>query len=112
MPCHANLCKGRELQKLIDAQHWDQVIYMGDSTNDFCPSTRLGSKDIVLARANLLLEKEIKLRPEMVKADVVYWSNPGSALQIIQSIFSVHATTKTLPSVSQLGTQQHLAPAL
>ncbi|KAF9343523.1 hypothetical protein BGX34_006654, partial [Mortierella sp. NVP85] len=52
MPCHANLCKGRELQKLIDAQPWDQVIYMGDSTNDFCPSTRLQAKDIILARAN------------------------------------------------------------
>lgn len=41
LPCEPNICKGQELQKLIDSQRWDQVIYMGDSTNDFCPSTRL-----------------------------------------------------------------------
>jgi len=40
-PCAANLCKGQEFQKLIDSQHWDRIVYMGDSTNDFCPSTRL-----------------------------------------------------------------------
>jgi len=112
MPCHANLCKGRELQKLIDAQPWDQVIYMGDSTNDFCPSTRLQSKDIILARANLLLEKEIKLHPELVKANVTYWSDPTNALHIIQSVFGVMASTKTLPSISQPQTLQSLSSAL
>ncbi|KAG0005116.1 hypothetical protein BGZ65_011953 [Modicella reniformis] len=114
MPCHENLCKGRELQKLIDSQLWDQVIYMGDSTNDFCPSTRLHSKDVVLARANLLLEKEIKQHPEMVKAEVLYWSNPKSALQIIQSIFGivVSRTTTSLPSATQAKPQAYLTSAL
>ncbi|KAI1294480.1 hypothetical protein EDD11_008117 [Mortierella claussenii] len=88
LPCHVNLCKGQELQKLIDQSAWDQVIYMGDSTNDFCPSTRLQSRDIVLARANLLLEENIKLHPEMLKAKVIYWESPKHALEIIQSIFN------------------------
>ncbi|KAF9917513.1 putative phosphatase phospho1 [Lobosporangium transversale] len=90
-PCHVNLCKGRELQKLMDAQEWDQVIYMGDSTNDFCPSARLLKErgDIVLARANLLLEKNIKEHPELVKAKVIYWESPQHAFEIIKSIFNV-----------------------
>ncbi|KAG0095163.1 hypothetical protein BGZ93_006252 [Podila epicladia] len=90
-PCALNLCKGRELQKLIDAKTWDQVIYMGDSTNDFCPSTRLQSKDIVLARSNLLLEKAIKANPELVKAQVVYWDAPPAVLAATQSIFNIPA---------------------
>ncbi|KAG0242745.1 phosphatase phospho-type [Mortierella sp. GBAus27b] len=110
LPCHANLCKGCELQKLIDSRHWDQVIYMGDSTNDFCPSTRLSSKDVVLARSNLLLEKEIKLHPEMVKAEVLYWNNPSNALQIIQSVFGV--ASKPLPSASQSKAHQYLTSTL
>ncbi|KAF9999806.1 putative phosphatase phospho1, partial [Entomortierella chlamydospora] len=98
LPCHPNLCKGRELQMLIDSQAWDQVIYMGDSTNDFCPSTRLlssssllddGRGNIILARANLLLEKEIKEHPEMIKAKVIYWESPTDVLSIIQSVFAI-----------------------
>ncbi|KAI7816528.1 phosphatase phospho-type [Gamsiella multidivaricata] len=91
LPCHPNLCKGHELQKLIDAQSWDQVIYMGDSTNDFCPSTRLQTEDLVLARASLLLEKEIRLHPELVRAKVLYWESPKDALAKIQSVFDLVA---------------------
>ncbi|KAF9192550.1 hypothetical protein BGZ51_005347 [Haplosporangium sp. Z 767] len=86
LPCQPNLCKGQEFQKLINAQSWDQIIYMGDSTNDFCPSTRLRSTDIVLARRNLLLEKEIKENPQLVKANVVYWDNAKDVLWATQSI--------------------------
>ncbi|KAF9115904.1 hypothetical protein BGX27_005785 [Mortierella sp. AM989] len=107
LPCHPNLCKGRELQKLIDAQTWDQVIYMGDSTNDFCPSTRLSSSDyhgrgdLILARANLLLEKEIQEHPEMIKAKVIYWDSPKDVLSITQSVFSI-PSTKHVPLAKTL----------
>ncbi|KAG0316088.1 hypothetical protein BGZ99_007044 [Dissophora globulifera] len=90
MPCNVNLCKGRELQKLMDSQTWDQVIYMGDSTNDFCPSTRLAAHtDVVLARANMLLEKEIKSHPGAIKAKVVYWNSPADAIAVIHTLFGV-----------------------
>ncbi|KAF9130731.1 putative phosphatase phospho1 [Mortierella sp. 14UC] len=92
LPCQPNLCKGQELQKLIDSQAWDQVIYMGDSTNDFCPSTRLQSRDIVLARADLLLEKQIKLHLDMVKAQVIYWQSPADVLSISQTLLNVPAS--------------------
>ncbi|KAF9154405.1 hypothetical protein BG015_001028 [Linnemannia schmuckeri] len=105
LPCQLNLCKGQELQKLIDSQNWDQVIYMGDSTNDFCPSTRLQERDIVLARADLLLEKHIKLHLDMVKAQVIYWQSPADVLTITQDLFNIPPVTavvnsKPVPAVS------------
>ncbi|GJJ73613.1 pyridoxal phosphate phosphatase PHOSPHO2 [Entomortierella parvispora] len=87
--CAPNLCKGQEFQKVIASQHWEQIVYMGDSTNDFCPSTRLQSNGIVLARANLLLEKAIREHPDMVKAQVIYWSSPKDVLAATQAIFDV-----------------------
>lgn len=97
LPCQPNLCKGRELEKLIDAQAWEQVIYMGDSTNDFCPSTRLQSKDVVLARAGLLLEKEIKENLQLVKVQVIYWHDAKDVLRATQAIVDVSASF--LPTV-------------
>ncbi|KAG0320670.1 hypothetical protein BGZ97_013100 [Linnemannia gamsii] len=101
LPCQPNLCKGQELQKLINSQNWDQVIYMGDSTNDFCPSTRLQSRDIVLARSDLLLEKHIKLHLDMVKAKVIYWQSPADVLSITQTLLNVSITadSKIVPAV-------------
>ncbi|KAF9155321.1 hypothetical protein BGX21_005497 [Mortierella sp. AD011] len=98
LPCQPNLCKGREIQKLIDSQSWDQVVYMGDSTNDFCPSTRLQSKDVVLARRNLLLEKEIKENPQMVMANIVYWDNARDVLQATQAILGASPSSSSAPS--------------
>ncbi|KAF9110501.1 hypothetical protein BGX27_006266 [Mortierella sp. AM989] len=105
LPCQPNLCKGSEIQKLINSQSWDQVVYMGDSTNDFCPSTRLQSKDVVLARGGLLLEKEIKENPQLVKANVVYWDNARDVLQATQAIFGA-------PSLSTSASHIKLAEVL
>ncbi|KAG0079869.1 hypothetical protein BGZ92_000857 [Podila epicladia] len=92
LPCEPNLCKGQELQKLIDSQEWDQVIYMGDSTNDFCPSTRLQSTDVVLARKGLLLESHITKSPELVKGEVVYWENAHDVLAATKIILEIDST--------------------
>ncbi|GJJ73641.1 pyridoxal phosphate phosphatase PHOSPHO2 [Entomortierella parvispora] len=102
LPCEPNLCKGQELQKLMDSQPWDQVIYMGDSTNDFCPSTRLNSHDVVLARRGLLLQKEITERPQLVKANVVYWENAKDVLLATRSIFNATGASVSKPSSSAI----------
>lgn len=77
---------------------------MGDSTNDFCPSTRLQSRDIVLARADLLLEKHIKLHLDMVMAQVIYWQSPADVLAITQTLLNVPVTadSKPVPAVSSV----------
>ncbi|KAF9427727.1 hypothetical protein BGZ94_004298 [Podila epigama] len=108
-PCAVNLCKGQELQKLIDAKAWDQVIYMGDSTNDFCPSTRLQCKDIVLARSNLLLEKAIRANPEMVKAQVIYWDGPPAVLAAVRTIYNI-PHTKPLPALASVSVPLSTTP--
>ncbi|KAF9907491.1 hypothetical protein EC991_010872 [Linnemannia zychae] len=89
LPCEPNLCKGLELQKLIDSQNYDQVIYMGDASNDFCPSTRLSRErgDLVLARRGLSLEQRIKERPELVQAEIVYWQDAQDVLEVTRDIF-------------------------
>ncbi|KAF9927736.1 hypothetical protein FBU30_002939 [Linnemannia zychae] len=118
LPCQLNLCKGQELQKLIDSKNWDQVIYMGDGTNDFCPSTRLLASrgDIVLARADLMLEKQIKQHLDMVKANVVYWHSPADVLAFTQELFNVTATpvivTKSLSVASSISTDNVLSFSL
>ncbi|CAO3571419.1 unnamed protein product [Mortierella alpina] len=99
-PCQPNLCKGRELQKLIDARPWDQIVYMGDSTNDFCPSTRLRPQDLVLARAELLLEKAIKAQPEAVKANVTYWKSAHDVLQACHGIFNISSAKTNLSTAT------------
>ncbi|KAG0246197.1 phosphatase phospho-type [Mortierella sp. GBAus27b] len=108
LPCQPNLCKGQEIQKLIDSQSWEQVIYMGDSTNDFCPSTRLQSKDVVLARRDLLLQKEITENPQLVKANVIYWENAKDVLKATQTILG--ATTSFLTPLALPKTAEILSP--
>ncbi|KAF9273062.1 hypothetical protein BGZ68_001870 [Mortierella alpina] len=108
LPCQPNLCKGQELQKLIDSHRWEQVVYMGDSTNDFCPSTRLQRNDVVLARRGLLLEKEIKENKDLVKANVVYWDNAVDVLEATQSIlgFFQGSMASSSPSRAERSSEQ------
>ncbi|KAG0314906.1 hypothetical protein BGZ97_008836 [Linnemannia gamsii] len=89
LPCEPNLCKGLEFQKLIDSYNWTQVIYMGDASNDFCPSTHLSRErgDLVLARRGLSLEQRIRERPDLVKAEIVYWQDAQDVLEATKDIF-------------------------
>lgn len=62
---------------------------MGDASNDFCPSTRLSRErgDLVLARRGLSLEQRIKERPELVRAEIVYWQDAQDVLEVTKDIF-------------------------
>ncbi|KAK9814809.1 hypothetical protein WJX72_011889 [[Myrmecia] bisecta] len=48
--CPPNLCKGQVLEKLLLEQTYSRVVYLGDGGGDFCPCTRLGPDDVILAR--------------------------------------------------------------
>ena len=40
--CGPNLCKGTELEAYLkDREQFNQTIYIGDGSNDFCPILRL-----------------------------------------------------------------------
>ena len=62
-----NLCKGHILKEYItkracDGVHFDRVNYVGDGSNDLCPSLRLTSRDRVFPRAGYPLHKLIPAR--------------------------------------------------
>jgi pyridoxal phosphate phosphatase PHOSPHO2 len=78
--CSYNLCKGEEVERLVygiepasrpkhlsepelasRTRNYSRVIYIGDGSNDFCPSTRLHSSygDVVFCRKGYTLEKRI-----------------------------------------------------
>ncbi|KAF9425360.1 putative phosphatase phospho1 [Podila epigama] len=97
LPCEPNICKGKEIQKLIDSREWDQVVYMGDSSNDFCPSTRLQRSDVVLAREGLLLQSLIEQSTEMIKAKVVYWRDAQDVLMVTRNMYQLSTVTVPVP---------------
>jgi hypothetical protein len=41
------------LEGLLMQSVYDRVIYVGDGRNDFCPCTRLGPSDHILARTEV-----------------------------------------------------------
>ncbi|KAL6051051.1 putative phosphatase phospho1, variant 2 [Balamuthia mandrillaris] len=55
--CPVDLCKGAILRPYLSQKKYSKVFYIGDSTNDFCPSLHLSKMDHVLARRNFKLHK-------------------------------------------------------
>uniref|UniRef100_K3WZN6 Uncharacterized protein n=1 Tax=Globisporangium ultimum (strain ATCC 200006 / CBS 805.95 / DAOM BR144) TaxID=431595 RepID=K3WZN6_GLOUD len=79
--CPANMCKGQILDKILSERRFSHVLYVGDGTGDFCPSTRLSPNDVVFARANDAdgksygLLKKLQANQDKVAAKVVPWSS-------------------------------------
>ncbi|KAG0243143.1 hypothetical protein BGW41_002783 [Actinomortierella wolfii] len=96
-PCAANLCKGQELDALMAVQEYDQVIYGGDGTNDYCAALHLRPQDVVLARSGLNLERHIKSNRGQVKANVKYWQSSKDVLKYVHEIFASPITTTLAP---------------
>lgn len=77
--CPTNMCEGRILDALRATHKCDVVLYVGDGIGDFCPSTRLTSRDTVFARADAAdgksfgLLHRIKSSRDQVHARVVQW---------------------------------------
>ncbi|QRW08406.1 2,3-diketo-5-methylthio-1-phosphopentane phosphatase [Ceratobasidium sp. AG-Ba] len=87
--CSPNLCKGMELTAFLErrGQTFDRIIYVGDGSNDFCPSVRLSEKDVVLCRRARALERRIKAAPEgQVKATVKYWEGAWEVEEYYMSL--------------------------
>jgi pyridoxal phosphate phosphatase PHOSPHO2 len=75
--CSANMCKGEELEAFL-ARHkpdYDQIIYVGDGRNDYCPVLHLRSKDTVLCRRGKGLEGRIEKEgpKDELKCQVYKW---------------------------------------
>ncbi|KAF2905882.1 hypothetical protein ILUMI_00294 [Ignelater luminosus] len=95
-----NLCKGQILEDYIKAQkkagvEYQQVMYVGDGPNDFCPILRLNHGDLAFCRegykcADLVRDakdnKPIKDELRTVKADVHLWKTGFDILNVIKTI--------------------------
>ncbi|KAG8720334.1 hypothetical protein FRC08_000562 [Ceratobasidium sp. 394] len=87
--CSPNLCKGTELTAFLErcGQTFDRVMYVGDGSNDFCPSIRLSEKDVVLCRTGRALERRIRTAPAgQVKATVKYWEGAWEVEEYYMSL--------------------------
>ncbi|KIY74449.1 hypothetical protein CYLTODRAFT_433769 [Cylindrobasidium torrendii FP15055 ss-10] len=70
--CSPNMCKGDELEAFLQRHgDFDQIIYVGDGSNDYCPVLRLRSQDTVLCRTMRGLSKRIEKGPP--QCHVKYW---------------------------------------
>lgn len=85
--CPENLCKGRELHKMISnrGKKTRRVVYIGDGANDYCPVRTLGRNDIVLARKGYPLENLIQSGKEKIHARVVFWESHDELLPKLQA---------------------------
>ncbi|CAG8474102.1 13877_t:CDS:2, partial [Dentiscutata heterogama] len=98
-PCSENICKGHELIKFLSAHpnEYYQIIYVGDSFNDFCPATKMSSNDILLAREGFMLASflndtlpsshKYKNMNRRISPQIIYWKDAGKILEFINDIF-------------------------
>ncbi|QRW21446.1 2,3-diketo-5-methylthio-1-phosphopentane phosphatase [Rhizoctonia solani] len=87
--CSPNLCKGSELTSFLArcGETYDRIMYVGDGSNDFCPSVRLSENDVVLCRRDRALERRIKGAPEgQLKATVKYWEGAWEIEEYFNSL--------------------------
>jgi Putative Phosphatase len=69
---------GKELDAFVAAHGgmdaYDQVFYVGDGKNDFCPLTRLRTHDVALVRVNRELAKKVKSDGDRLHCGITFWS--------------------------------------
>lgn len=95
-----NLCKGDILEDFIGIQNregiiYDQVVYVGDGINDFCPILRLNNNDLACVRDKFKCVEWVNLAKEgkpidasgiiyNIKAEVLVWSTGTDILNRIK----------------------------
>ncbi|KXN65689.1 hypothetical protein CONCODRAFT_80707 [Conidiobolus coronatus NRRL 28638] len=89
--CNLNLCKGTELNKLLNQNNYDRIVYTGDGENDFCPMLQLRSNDLMCIRKGERLESLYDLEKSNFKIypEVLTWENHSDLLNIFEEkVFS------------------------
>ena len=81
-----NLCKGHILEDHIKTRRaegtvYKRIAYVGDGSNDLCPSLKLGEQDLIFAREGYRLIKKINKGEHPLKAKVVVWGHGDDIYQ-------------------------------
>ena len=90
--CPKNLCKGKELSKIISQLEEEgqmlRIIYVGDGSGDYCPTLRLNAKDTVCCRKNWSLHKKLSMNSDMNKANILPWSDGKELFDAFKTHFN------------------------
>ncbi|OBZ86898.1 Pyridoxal phosphate phosphatase PHOSPHO2 [Choanephora cucurbitarum] len=94
-PCSVNICKGKELEKVIERfggiNGINKIAYIGDGKNDFCPATRLRNTDVFYMREKKGLGRYFEQMPQerqRITSPVVSWTHPLTVLEHITTYYS------------------------
>ncbi|RIA95928.1 phosphatase phospho-type [Glomus cerebriforme] len=89
--CAINICKGRELINYLSLHpnEFNQIFYVGDSLNDFCPATKMSRNDVLMVRKGFTLEKFLAsyTSKDELNPRIVYWQDAEDFLKAIQLEF-------------------------
>lgn len=104
--CPPNMCKTTIIQRVLRDFHLEDLenlrtVYVGDGSNDFCPSLSLQATDSVLVREGLALHKLIEKTLETEQTDQTAISSLGAPLSLQQAGDS-HETTIEIESDFQV----------
>ncbi|KAF9590639.1 hypothetical protein IFM89_035957 [Coptis chinensis] len=83
--CPPNMCKGVVIERIRASAFTEgkkHFFYLGDGKGDFCPSLKLGEKDLVFPRKNFPLWELICNNPLPLEAEIHGWGN-GEELERI-----------------------------
>jgi pyridoxal phosphate phosphatase PHOSPHO2 len=71
------LCKENALKDFIARKNdqYNEMVYVGDGSNDFCAARTLGIKDIICPRQGYALEKMLKKEEECISAQIAPWQD-------------------------------------
>lgn len=72
------------LEQVLLAEQYQYVVYLGDARGDFCPCTRLGPTDAVLARTAYPDGRPASLLPLLAAESAVIQLADGSGLQMAE----------------------------
>jgi len=83
--CARNMCKGALLEQLTAGRFVDwRIVYIGDGSNDFCPSKRIGPDGFVFPREGYSLAKKLAASPP--EATVKPWGNAQQLQKFIAEV--------------------------
>uniref|UniRef100_A0A8C5WHB3 Phosphoethanolamine/phosphocholine phosphatase n=1 Tax=Leptobrachium leishanense TaxID=445787 RepID=A0A8C5WHB3_9ANUR len=95
--CPANMCKRKVLTEYLaershDGVTFENILYVGDGANDFCPSVIFTSTDVAFPRKNYPMHKLIRKMEEQQKnsyqARVVPWDSADVVSRYLQALFN------------------------
>ncbi|CEP17665.1 hypothetical protein [Parasitella parasitica] len=94
-PCSLNICKGKELDQIIEryggVESLKKIAYTGDGKNDFCPATRLRKSDAFFMRQEKGLDRHFSLVPadkQKICSQFIYWVKPETVWESMPKYFA------------------------